>query len=47
MTKAQIFPLILIILDLFAALGYGVLEADVRKTIYWVAAAILTTTVTF
>lgn len=47
MTKAQIFPLILILLDLAAAVAYGVVDGDVRKVIYWVSAAVLSITVTF
>ncbi|MCQ2090316.1 MAG: hypothetical protein MJY93_08715 [Fibrobacter sp.] len=47
MTKSQLFPLLLIILDLLAALVYGIVDHDVRKVIYWVAAAILSITVTF
>ena len=47
MTKQQIFPLVLIILDLLAAVVYGVVDTDVRKVVYWVAAAVLTITVTF
>lgn len=46
-TKSQIFPLILIILDLLAALVYGIVDHDARKVIYWVSAAILSITVTF
>jgi len=47
MNKSQIFPLILIILDLASAIVYGVVDMDIRKVIYWVAAAALTITVTF
>lgn len=47
MTKQQIFPLVLIILDLLAAVVYGVADMNVRKVVYWVAAAVLTITVTF
>ena len=46
-TRQQIFPLILIILDLAAAIVYGITDLDIRKVIYWVTAAILTITVTF
>jgi hypothetical protein len=42
----KLFPTILIILDIFAALGY-VSGGDWRKIIYWLAAAVLTFTVTF
>jgi hypothetical protein len=47
MTKQQVFPLILIILDLAAAIVYGIVDMDIRKVIYWIAAAVLTITVTF
>ncbi len=47
MSKQQIFPLVLIILDIAAAIVYGIVDMDVRKVIYWVAAAVLTITVTF
>ena len=47
MTKQQVFPLILIILDLAAAIVYGAVDMDIRKVIYWIAAAVLTITVTF
>lgn len=47
MNKQQIFPLVLIILDLLAAVVYGVTDMDGRKVVYWVAAAVLTITVTF
>ena len=47
MTKQQVFPLILIILDLAAAIVYGVVDMDIRKVIYWIAAAVLNITVTF
>lgn len=43
---AQIFPLILIILDCACSavyLAYG----DWRRSLYWFAAAVLTATVTF
>ena len=44
MTK--VFPVILIALDLAAA-GVYLAHGDVRRWIYWVAAATLTATVTF
>lgn len=47
MSKQQVFPLILIILDIAAAIVYGVVDVDIRKVIYWIAAAVLTITVTF
>lgn len=42
----KIFPLLLMILDLCAATVY-LWHGDIRHTIYWVAAATLTATVTF
>ena len=47
MNKQQVFPLILIILDIAAAIVYGVVDMNVRKIVYWIAAAVLTITVTF
>ncbi|MBQ3776606.1 MAG: hypothetical protein IKH55_13875 [Fibrobacter sp.] len=47
MSKQQIFPLVLIILDIAAAIVYGIVDMDIRKVIYWIAAAVLTITVTF
>lgn len=44
MTK--IFPVILIVLDVTAGLVY-LCHGDVRRTIYWIAAAVLTSCVTF
>jgi len=46
MRWAQAFPAALIVLDVAAAVAYG-LEADVRRCIYWLAAAVLTVVVTF
>ena len=47
MIKTQhIFPLLLILLDLGAAAVYG-MAGDVRKVVYWIAAAVLNITVTF
>jgi hypothetical protein len=43
---AKIFPTVLIILDICAAMGY-VPAHDWRRVIYWIAAAILTFTVTY
>lgn len=47
MSKQQVFPLVLIILDIAAAIVYGIVDMDIRKVIYWIAAAVLTITVTF
>lgn len=46
MKIVHLFPILLIVLDLGAALVYGV-YGDVRKVIYWIAAAVLNITVTF
>ncbi len=45
MTRAQIFPAVLILLDLGAAVVYA-LAADPRRAVYWVAGAVLTLCVT-
>ena len=42
----KIFPTILIILDIAAAIVY-IADGDPRKVIYWIAAAVLTAAVTF
>ena len=44
MTK--IFPCVLIVLDLGAAVVYGI-NGDWRKVVYWIAAAVLSASVTF
>lgn len=44
MTK--IFPTLLIALDLGAAVVYGI-SGDWRKVVYWIAAAVLSASVTF
>jgi hypothetical protein len=41
-----IFPTILIVLDVFAAIGY-VSSGDWKKVVYWIAAGILTAMVTY
>lgn len=41
-----IFPVLLIALDFGAAAVYG-FNGDIRKVIYWIAAAVLNITVTF
>lgn len=46
MTIKQLFPVILITLDIAAA-GVYLWHGDVKHTIYWLAAATLTATVTF
>ena len=45
MTK-YIFPVSLIVLDVCAAAVY-LLGGDIKKTIYWIAAAVLNICVTF
>jgi hypothetical protein len=42
----KVFPTILIILDILASVVYAS-NGDIRKTVYWLAAAILTITVTY
>lgn len=44
--KEQLFPTLLIILDVLAAVVYAA-NYDTRHAIYWLAAAILTASVTF
>ena len=46
MKHQYIFPLILIALDVGAAVSYG-LARDPRMVIYWIAAAVLNAAVTF
>lgn len=46
MKSQHIFPLILIALDVGAAIVYG-FSGDWRKLVYWIAAAVLNVTVTF
>jgi len=43
MTK--LFPIVLIVLDLCAAIVY-LCNGDIRRMVYWCAAAVLTLTVT-
>ncbi len=46
MKREYIFPLMLIALDVGAAIIYGA-GGDLRKVVYWLAAAVLNVTVTF
>lgn len=46
MKPTYIFPLILIVLDIGAAVMYGI-SGEWKKVIYWLAAAVLNTAVTF
>lgn len=41
-----IFPLLLILLDMGAAIVYAI-QKDYKKAVYWLAAAVLNITVTF
>ena len=41
MTRAHIFPTILIVLDVLAGAFYA-LDGDIRRLVYWLAAAVLT-----
>ena len=45
-SKAQLLPTVMIILDLGASVVCG-FDGDVRRSIYWFAAAVLTAAVTF
>ena len=42
----KVFPIILIVLDILAAVVYA-FGGDVRMAVYWIAAAVLTVCVTF
>ncbi len=46
MTRAVVFPALLIILDVGAAVVCAA-EGDARRCVYWLAAAVLTVTVTW
>lgn len=41
-----IFPLLLILLDVGAAIIYAI-QKDYKKAVYWIVAAVLNVTVTF
>jgi len=45
-TNEKFFPTILMLLDVCAAVSYGT-NGDIRKVIYWLAAAVLTVAVTY
>lgn len=48
MITTRLFPTLLILLDVFAAVGYGLQGwHEWRKVVYWLAAAVLTYTVTY
>jgi len=42
----KLFPTILIVLDIFAGIVYA-RGGDIRHAVYWLAAAVLTASVTF
>jgi len=42
----RIFPIAIISLDIGAAIIYAV-QGDYRRAVYWIAAAVLTVTVTY
>lgn len=44
--NTKIFPLAMIALDLASAVMCGI-DGDWRRTVYWIAAAVLNVTVTF
>jgi len=44
-TRQQILPTALIVIDVFAACGY--VGVETRKVIYWLSAAVLTASVTY
>ena len=46
MLQLYLFPSALILLDLGASLFYAI-DGDLRRTLYWLAAAVLTACVTF
>ena len=46
MIAAKIFPTVLAVLDLAAAIVYAA-HGDIRHTVYWIAAATLTACVTY
>ena len=46
MKACQILPTALIVIDVFAA-GVYLWNGDIRKVIYWIAAAVLTGAVTY
>lgn len=46
MTRAQILPTVLIVIDIGAAFVYT-LDGDIRRVVYWISAAVLTASITF
>ena len=48
MISTRLFPTLLIVLDVLAAMGYSLQGwHEWRKVVYWLAAAVLTYTVTY
>lgn len=47
MKPSQVLPLVLMLIDITAGFVYLVVDGDIRRFIYWLAAATLTATVTF
>lgn len=43
----RFFPTCLIVLDVCAAIRYATIDGEWRRAIYWLAAAVLTATVTW
>lgn len=46
MTRAQIFPTVLIVIDVLSGVVYA-FNGDLKRCVYWLAAAVLTATVTY
>ena len=46
-TDHRFFPTVLIVLDICAAARYAFCEGEWRRVVYWLAAAVLTATVTW
>ena len=44
--RKYIFPVMLIVFDIGAGIVYGI-SGDIKKMVYWFAAAVLSITVTF
>ena len=44
--KQYVFPVLLILLDIGTGIVYAA-GGDIRKTVYWIAAAVLNVAVTF
>lgn len=48
MISVRFFPTLMIVLDVMAAIGYGLQGGhEWRKIVYWLAAAVLTFVVTY